>query len=178
MNLIYSSNSACRVSLNIMRQQCFPIFLSYFLLNPPASGELLVLMSVLPLLSGAREAGPLLTIDWEILSVFLLAWGRLHGPHKCWWGWNSPTAWCLHCDLWNVPSKRVLGVCEFLRGLSVPCHYVKPAFIHWVHPAVLTLVVKYEKSYLEGVACTKEQVACIQSLSSLFSAGLKHPDCL
>ena len=42
--------------------------------------------------------------------------GWLGGPHKCWRGWNGPAAWCLHCDLWNVPSKRILTLREFLRG--------------------------------------------------------------
>lgn len=28
------------------------------------------------------------------------------------------TVYCLHCDLWNVPSKRIVRLCEFLLGFQ------------------------------------------------------------
>lgn len=97
-------------------------------------------MSVVSLLSGARGAGLLLTIDWEIPNAFLLASGQLCGPHKCWWGWNGSTAWCLLRDLWNVPSKRILRLRGFLRWFSVPRHYVKPASFSSVFTQEFALV--------------------------------------
>ena len=127
MNLNYSANSAHRISWNIML---------FFCSFPAPIREAVLLMPVLSPLSGARGAGLLLTIDWEIPSAFLLASGRLSGPHKCWWGWNGSTVRCLHCDLWNVPSKRILRLREFLRGFHSHGTVLNQRVFTWAYPAI------------------------------------------
>ena len=77
--------------------------------------ELTVLMSVL---GGAGGSWPFANYrpEKKIPSVFLLGLGAARPTQMLMRGETGATAWCLHCDPRNVPSKRILRQRESLRG--------------------------------------------------------------
>ena len=110
-------------SWNIISQRMlfsdFFFFFFFFCFAVPFSRtnpeELTVLMSVL---GGA--GGSWLFANYrpekKIPSVFLLGLGAARPTQMLMRGETGATAWCLHCDPRNVPSKRILRQRESLRG--------------------------------------------------------------
>lgn len=87
---------------------CFSLFTS--------SSHQRVVGSVAPVLLEPEEPALLLTIDWESRVCFFWPQGGCAAHTNVDEDEMGLTAWCLHCDLWNVPLKRILRLHDFPYG--------------------------------------------------------------
>lgn len=140
LRLSYSSTRAQKVGLNTIGRRVFPY--------SPAKAIRGLLVSVAPALVEPEEPALLLTIDWESRVCFLWPQGGCAARTNVDEDEMGLTVWCLHCDLWNVPLKRILRLHDFPYGHeALICVFILQFSLH-------KLITLAENAYLETGCAT------------------------